>query len=117
VALAEEALPTVLESINKAQAKVAFPGSSTEAVAEVTPIHAAPSHPSQRPAPAAVPGATLQGDDHLWRDLSDNFGQWWDNRKDKRNPRAPDFKRKNDGEALWLDSKSTPTWAKQQFGG
>jgi len=31
--------------------------------------------------------------------------------QDKRNPRAPDFKRKGDGRALWVSSSQTPAWA------
>jgi len=36
--------------------------------------------------------------------------QYWDNRDNKRNPRAPDFKHKDSGEALWIDSYDTPPW-------
>jgi len=36
--------------------------------------------------------------------------QYWDNRDNKRNPRAPDFKHKDSGEALWIDSRDTPPW-------
>eukprot|EP00897_Mesotaenium_endlicherianum_P001307 jgi/Mesen1/1203/ME000128S00186 len=46
----------------------------------------------------------------LWMDLVSNFSGWYDNRKDKRNPRAPDFKKKGTGEALWIDSRATPGW-------
>lgn len=45
----------------------------------------------------------------LWRSLVENPKDWWDNRLDKKNPKAPDFKHKTSGEVLWL-SKSTPEW-------
>ncbi|KAI4346507.1 hypothetical protein L6164_007397 [Bauhinia variegata] len=36
-------------------------------------------------------------------------GNWWDNRSNKKNRRAPDFKHKETGEVLWL--KRIPSWA------
>ncbi|GFQ03891.1 protein osb2 chloroplastic [Phtheirospermum japonicum] len=44
-----------------------------------------------------------------WKSLVDNPSKWWDNRLDKRNPRAPDFKNKETGEGLWLSN--SPDWA------
>ncbi|KAL3646740.1 hypothetical protein CASFOL_009284 [Castilleja foliolosa] len=44
-----------------------------------------------------------------WKSLVDNPSKWWDNRLDKRNPRAPDFKNKETGEGLWLSD--SPDWA------
>ncbi|KAK6126198.1 hypothetical protein DH2020_040079 [Rehmannia glutinosa] len=44
-----------------------------------------------------------------WKNLVENPNKWWDNRLDKRNPRAPDFKHKETGEGLWLSD--TPDWA------
>lgn len=41
----------------------------------------------------------------LWENLQANPGDWWDNRMDKRNPLAPDFKHKKSGEGLWLSDK------------
>ena len=32
----------------------------------------------------------------------------WDNRSTKRNPKAPDFKHKETGDALWITSRDTP---------
>lgn len=43
-----------------------------------------------------------------WKDLVQNPDKWWDNRSDKRNLKAPDFKHKETGEALWLNE--SPTW-------
>lgn len=45
----------------------------------------------------------------LWRSLVENPKDWWDNRLDKKNPKAPDFKHKTSGEVLWL-SQYTPEW-------
>jgi len=39
--------------------------------------------------------------------------KWWDNREGKRNPKAPDFKHKDDGRALWLNS--APDWVRQKL--
>ena len=52
--------------------------------------------------------------EEAWQDLQANPDGWFDNRSDKRNPKAPDFKAKNNnkniegGFALWLDSM--PSW-------
>ncbi|KAI3865499.1 hypothetical protein MKW92_009388 [Papaver armeniacum] len=51
--------------------------------------------------------------DTLWRDLFDNPGQWDDYRKDKLNglvkPKHPDFKHRDSGQPLWINS--APKWA------
>lgn len=44
----------------------------------------------------------------LWKDLLENPNKWWDNRSKKSNPRSPDFKHKDSGEGLWLDT--SPAW-------
>ena len=44
-----------------------------------------------------------------WMDFFDNPNAYWDNRQNKRNPRAPDFKHKDEKDTvLWLDSRDTP---------
>ena len=48
--------------------------------------------------------------EHLWQDLIDSPHEWEDFRTKKRNPRFPDFKRKEDGMSLWFDSHDTPDW-------
>ncbi|KAL9681076.1 hypothetical protein QQ045_012857 [Rhodiola kirilowii] len=52
---------------------------------------------------------------HLWQLFFANPQEWWDNRKDKRNPRAPDFKHKDTGEVLWLPSPDDPPWVATQL--
>lgn len=47
--------------------------------------------------------------ENLWRNFVENPNKWWDNRLGKRSPKAPDFKHKETGEALWLNS--SPNWA------
>lgn len=47
--------------------------------------------------------------EELWKDLVQNPDKWWDNRLKKTNKKAPDFKHKENGEALWMDN--SPTWA------
>lgn len=51
----------------------------------------------------------------LWQTFFANPFEWWDNRTKKRNPRAPDFKHKDSGEALWIESKYSPSWVKSQL--
>ncbi|KAK4342985.1 hypothetical protein RND71_038801 [Anisodus tanguticus] len=43
-----------------------------------------------------------------WKDLVENPYNWWDNRANKLNPKAPDFKHKNTGIGLWVGS--SPDW-------
>ncbi|XP_017254727.1 protein OSB4, chloroplastic isoform X1 [Daucus carota subsp. sativus] len=50
-----------------------------------------------------------KADDDSWKDLLENSEKWWDNRLNKKNPKAPDFKHKDLGTALWLSD--TPAWA------
>ncbi len=45
-----------------------------------------------------------------WLSLIRSPDGWWDNRRNKRNPKAPDFKAKQEDHALWIDSRSTPEW-------
>lgn len=33
----------------------------------------------------------------------------------QRNPKAPDFKHKDTGEALWIEGKYNPPWVKSQL--
>ncbi|WOL15261.1 hypothetical protein Cni_G24042 [Canna indica] len=53
--------------------------------------------------------------EELWQAFFANPVDWWDNRKNKRNPKYPDFKHKHTGEALWIDAKNNPTWVKSQL--
>lgn len=47
--------------------------------------------------------------DDSWKSLVENPEKWWDNRMKKKNPKAPDFRHKDTGEVLWLNS--SPPWA------
>ncbi|CAN7054473.1 unnamed protein product [Brassica oleracea var. botrytis] len=51
---------------------------------------------------------------YLWQVFFANSHEWWDKRKSKTNPRQPDFKHKDTGEALWLDS-DVPVWVTRQL--
>ena len=51
---------------------------------------------------------------HLWQVYFASPHEWWDNRKCKVNPKQPDFKHKDTGEALWLSPKDPP-WVKKQL--
>ncbi|KAL6527669.1 hypothetical protein OROMI_029480 [Orobanche minor] len=56
-------------------------------------------------------GSTVQ----LWQAFFANPLEWWDNRKNKRNPKYPDFKHKDTGEALWVEGRYNPSWVKSQL--
>ena len=45
-----------------------------------------------------------------WAALFCMPSDFWDNRASKKNPKAPDFKHKETGEALWIQSRNTPSW-------
>lgn len=51
----------------------------------------------------------------LWQAFFANPVDWWDNRKNKKNPKYPDFKHKDTGEALWVDARYNPPWVKSQL--
>ncbi|XP_057508770.1 protein OSB2, chloroplastic-like [Actinidia eriantha] len=51
----------------------------------------------------------------LWQAFFANPMDWWDNRKNKRNSKAPDFKHKDTGEALWIEGWNNPSWVKSQL--
>lgn len=90
------------------------------------PLQQQPAQPPQPP-PAAAPAAAapryggppLAGvpergsypEEQSWIELLRSPGNWWDNRANKRNPRAPDFAFKQQGgPALWLTSRALPKW-------
>ncbi|KAF3446228.1 hypothetical protein FNV43_RR11407 [Rhamnella rubrinervis] len=52
---------------------------------------------------------------NLWQVFFANPDEWWDNRSKRNvNPRLPDFKHKDTGEALWQNSDDPP-WIKKQL--
>ncbi|KAI6684243.1 hypothetical protein NL676_030156 [Syzygium grande] len=51
----------------------------------------------------------------LWQAFFANPPEWWDNRKNKKNPKYPDFKHKDTGEALWVEGRNNPPWVKSQL--
>eukprot|EP00262_Sarcandra_glabra_P002726 TRINITY_DN13136_c0_g1_i2.p1 TRINITY_DN13136_c0_g1~~TRINITY_DN13136_c0_g1_i2.p1 ORF type:complete len:253 (+),score=37.32 TRINITY_DN13136_c0_g1_i2:214-972(+) len=53
--------------------------------------------------------------EELWQAFFANPLDWWDNRKNKRNPKYPDFKHKDTGESLWIEAKYNPPWVKSQL--
>jgi hypothetical protein len=67
-----------------------------------------------------IPADALQGTpaEQQWVQVFENYGQFWDNRANKRNPKAPDFSpkdRETGGQALWLTSRDTPEWVKDNL--
>ncbi|XP_010936149.2 protein OSB1, mitochondrial [Elaeis guineensis] len=53
--------------------------------------------------------------EELWQAFFANPIDWWDNRKNKKSPKYPDFKHKDTGEALWIEAKYNPPWVKSQL--
>ncbi|KAG7599709.1 Nucleic acid-binding OB-fold [Arabidopsis suecica] len=85
-------------------------------VTEVNYVAAPPnlvldSQNSEKPVAEAEDGIEESKNDkiYLWQVFFSNPYDWWDNRRDKKNPTQPDFKHKDTGEALWLDS-DIPDW-------
>jgi hypothetical protein len=68
---------------------------------------------------AQVPSLSIEDKWHL---VGSRPELWWDNRESKAsgtsNPKGPDFnlRSKDIKVALWISSKDTPAWAKEQFG-
>ncbi|GLT42394.1 hypothetical protein SLA2020_163960 [Shorea laevis] len=60
-------------------------------------------------------GNSMSSTQELWQAFFANPAEWWDNRKSKRNPKYPDFKHKDTGEALWIEGKNNPSWVKSQL--
>jgi hypothetical protein len=87
-----------------------------ERVLQATVVASAPNPPRTSMAPAAA----ANGDrDVLWADLQAEYvddgasfvghtKSFWDNREDKRNPKAPDWKNKKTGDGLWINK--APAW-------
>ncbi len=106
-----QALPAGEEPFPAAQGPAPVPVPASSLVHQGGP-------PPATPAPAAAPGS----DDALWRDLFENFGEWYDNRLDKKSANGPDFKSKKIVDpknpkykaGLWL--KDAPDWAKPNLG-
>ncbi|CAN8288578.1 unnamed protein product [Cochlearia groenlandica] len=52
---------------------------------------------------------------YLWQVFFANPYEWWDNRRNKMYPSQPDFKHKDTGETLWIDSGNKPDWVDRQL--
>ncbi|XP_044484232.1 protein OSB2, chloroplastic-like [Mangifera indica] len=60
-------------------------------------------------------GSNMGSIEELWQAFFANPVDWYDNRKNKRNPKYPDFKHKDTGEALWVEGRYNPPWVKSQL--
>ncbi|OMP08828.1 Primosome PriB/single-strand DNA-binding protein [Corchorus olitorius] len=60
-------------------------------------------------------GNNMDSPQELWQAFFANPSEWWDNRKNKRSPKYPDFKHKDTGEALWIEGRNNPHWVKSQL--
>ncbi|RZC50420.1 hypothetical protein C5167_018837 [Papaver somniferum] len=88
--------------------KIVTPGNSSSYEREPSPVITA----GQGGNYAGKSGTSTQ---ELWQAFFANPVDWWDNRKNKRTPKHPDFKHKHTGEALWVDAKYNPPWVKSQL--
>ncbi|XP_024544073.1 protein OSB3, chloroplastic/mitochondrial-like isoform X2 [Selaginella moellendorffii] len=68
-------------------------------------------------ATAIKPGPTEKklAAEKSWKLFFSSPSDWYDNRDNKRNPKAPDFKHKSNGEGLWIDGYYTPSFVTQQI--
>ncbi|XP_042988743.1 uncharacterized protein LOC122316278 [Carya illinoinensis] len=53
--------------------------------------------------------------EELWQAFFANPVDWWDNRKNKKNPKYPNFKHKDAGKALWVEGRYNLPWVKSQM--
>lgn len=60
-------------------------------------------------------GNNMGSTEELWQAFFVSPNEWWDNRKNKKNPKYPDFKHKDTGEALWVEGRYNPPWVKSQL--
>eukprot|EP00798_Chlamydomonas_sp_ICE-L_P023376 gene23376-30637_t len=52
----------------------------------------------------------------IWKDLFARPSSYWDNRENKRNPRAPDFKHKDSNDiVVWVSSRTLPEWVPERL--
>ncbi|GFR51244.1 hypothetical protein Agub_g13619 [Astrephomene gubernaculifera] len=69
------------------------------------------ARPARQSQPTRGPDARREEELVKWESLRNDPDQWYDNRYRKTNPKAPDFKRKDDKmAALWVDSYNAPEW-------
>ena len=84
------------------------------AVASPTLNEPMPSPPELAGAPAVTGAEARRAKlDALWHAYFDAPGGFFDNRASKSNERAPDFKQKGTGEALWV--RGAPAWARAKL--
>lgn len=93
----------VQEILERALGAVEVTSRQGEAIAEATNLANASAIPPANKGPAVN---APSNDAERWAELSVNPSKYFDNREDKRNPKAPDFKRKGTGEGLWLTNKT-----------
>ncbi|KAI5084497.1 hypothetical protein GOP47_0000666 [Adiantum capillus-veneris] len=48
--------------------------------------------------------------ERLWKDYFKDPSQWCDLRRNKRNPKAPDFRHRATHDLLWMDNIRNPSW-------
>lgn len=90
----------------------AFPGSTVQQEPQAYVPQQAPQQ-SYTNVPPAIPGVQ-DGDPAtaaLWNEFFNDPSKFYDNRRNKKNPKGPDFKHRDDGDkALWVVGKKNPSW-------
>ncbi len=92
------------------------PGVNFAALAAAyTPPVAVPAA-TPAPTPSPIPGATDGNPEvaAIWTEFFQDPSKFWNNTQNKKNPKGPDFKHKDDGDkALWITDKKNPSWVNQ----
>jgi hypothetical protein len=67
-------------------------------------------------APVVCVSADVRTPAELWQEFREYPERFWDNRNNKRNPRAPDYTHKDSGDAIWLSRPPGSTAAGDSTG-
>lgn len=84
--------------------------SATAVVPQLKPQHSRWQQQQQQQQQSLQQEQKQQQHEELWEDLFSNPSHWWDYRREKTNPKYPDFRHKSSKQVLWLNSKQKPTW-------
>lgn len=110
-----ELLQTIRDDLNRNAM------SQPQAMQQPRPVVPEPSSVPQSgglpppPMPQAPTGTSNPMAEEKWRQFFVQPDAYWDNRLTKFNPKAPDFKHKDTGAALWVESFDRPAWVLEEL--
>lgn len=97
-------------------------GVATQDSSSSSPSAAAATSNTSNSSAAGASAGQLATTEEMWMSYFEDPSGWYDNRPRKVageiNPKSPDFKRRDGGRespALWIDSRTTPGWVKQEL--